>query len=67
MKQKETPLKYILMSGNEEIIRTTNIKGICEHLDCSFPWIYANKHKDINKDGSWSFNFNNYNYTIKSI
>jgi Rieske Fe-S protein len=67
MKKVEKQNKYILMSGDEEITRSTNIQGICDHIGCSFPWIYANKNKDINKDGSWSFNFKGFNYTITNI
>jgi hypothetical protein len=67
MKKVEKQIKYILTSGTEEITRTQTVQQICDFLGCSFPYIYANKHKNINKDGSWSFNFNSYNYTITTI
>ena len=67
MKQVEKPIKYILTSGDEEIMKSTSIQGMCDHLGCHLTWVYANRYKNINKDGSWSFNLNNYNYTIKTV
>lgn len=67
MKKVEKQNKYVLMSGDEEITRSTNVQGLCDHIGCSFAWVYANKRKNVNKDGSWSFNFKGYNYTITNI
>ena len=64
MKKVEKQKKYTLKSGDEEIITSTNIQSLCDYIGCSFAWVYANKNKDINKDGTWSFNFKGYNYTI---
>ncbi len=67
MRKRETPIKYVLMSGDEEILKTKTIKEIYTHINSSFGWIYANKNKDINKDGTWSFNFKDINYTIITL
>lgn len=67
MKQKETPMKFALMSGEEEVTRTSTIMGIVRHLGCTQVYLYNCKLRDVNKDGSWAFNYKNINYTIKSL
>lgn len=67
MKKVEKQNKYVLMSGDEEITKAKSIQELCDHIKVSFPWVYANKNKDVNKDGTWSFNFNGYNYTILKL
>lgn len=67
MKKVEKENKYILQSGIEEIGRASSMMGLCKLINVSFPWVYYNKNKDINKNGSWSFNFKGFNYTIINI
>ena len=67
MKLKTKKEKYQLVSGDEVVFTATSIQSLCNHIGCQFSWVYYNKSKDTNKDGTWSFNYKNYNYTIKTI
>lgn len=64
MKKAVKMTKYILVSGDELIGKGKTIQELCDTIGVSFPYVYKNKHKNINGDGSWSFNYKGYNYTI---
>jgi len=64
MKKAVKSIKYILLSGDELIGASQTIQKLCELIGVSFAYVYKNKHKDINGDGSWSFNYKGFNYTI---
>jgi hypothetical protein len=64
MKKVEKRQNYILVSGDELIGTCSAIQEICNHIGISFSWLYSFKNKNINNDGTWSFNYKGYNYTI---
>lgn len=67
MKLVEKKLKYQLMSGDEEITKAYTIQEIANAIGASWSYVQSFKNKDFNKDGSWSFNFKGYNYTIINL
>ena len=67
MKLSTNKKQYILFSGDEELTRKKTLKEICDSIGVSTVYVYESKKKDVNKDGSWSFNFQDYNYTIVKL
>lgn len=67
MKVVQKEIKYQLMSGTEEITKGSSIQELANYIGASWGYIYSNKNKNVNKDGSWSFNFKGYNYTIINL
>ena len=59
--------KYLLTSGETEIGRGSSIQSLCDLINASMSWVYAQKNKNINNDGTWSFVHKGYNYTIYEI
>lgn len=64
MKKAQKQLKYVVISGDDFMTGGTTIKEICDRMGISFSYIYQYKHRNINGDGTWSFNYKGYNFTI---
>jgi hypothetical protein len=56
--------KYVLVSGFTILGYGTSVKEILQLIGTSFSYAYSFKHKNLTGDGSWSFNYKNYIYTI---
>ena len=56
--------KYVLVSGFTILGYGTSVKEILQLIGTSFSYAYSFKHKNLIGDGSWSFNYKNYIYTI---
>jgi len=67
MKKVEKPIKYILISGDEELLRAQSLQQICDYLGCSYMWVSINKRKKTKPDGTFSFNYLDYSYTVTII
>ena len=67
VKKEIKPVQYQLNSGQTIIIQSQTVKQLAVFLGCSLAYLYQNKSRDTNKDGSWSFNYLDKNYTITKI
>jgi hypothetical protein len=67
MKKVVKNLKFALVSGDEIIGYAPTITELIKYIGISFSYVYAHKNKNINNDGSWTFNYKGYQYTIYSL